>query len=430
MPAGAEIDYNVYFRHPGKDKLLRGLPYAQGVDLSPLAADSPFGLRLRRAAGGRHVAGRSAAGPERSTATRSPWTSSSGSPGANSYTRCYEDLFADFQQEDFRPRYHQPGGRPRRGPDGRGADRRRRAGRGRPGIRTSGPYAAPAAWWEDIDSGRATIVDGSVALDAAGPRLRAGHGGQAVCHAGQGRGVGPLGQPHLRQGLDLPPHGHADHVLAGAGSVAQRISRPPAGVQPVGVHRAGAAGSRSTPAGLYRLRDWHTFLGYNCRLNAWMLDFYGNSRIGGPGENVTSLSRNAAQRAEPFRPIRYLTLDRDTPQVLADGVALQQAGGVLGLEEFSIGTMSAWGRDVSHLRPGSFMVGRRDFLLSRAVGQAPLQDGQVVPGRPQPPSGDELPHRRPRRRLCLRVRRPAGASCGTRSTRIPAAIGCGNSIRP
>ena len=47
----AEIDYNVYFRHPGKDKLLRGLPYAQGVDLAPLAADNPFGLRLRRGRG-------------------------------------------------------------------------------------------------------------------------------------------------------------------------------------------------------------------------------------------------------------------------------------------------------------------------------------------------------------------------------------------
>ena len=43
----ARIDHNIYFRHPGKDKLLRGLPYAQGVDLSPLATDNPFGLRLR-----------------------------------------------------------------------------------------------------------------------------------------------------------------------------------------------------------------------------------------------------------------------------------------------------------------------------------------------------------------------------------------------
>ena len=83
-----------------------------------------------------------------------------------------------------------------------------------------------------------------------------------------------------------------------------------------------------------------------------------------------------ARLSEPFRPIRYLHLDRDTPQVLCDGVALQQAGGVLGLEEYSIGTMSAWGRDPSHLRPGSFIVGRRDFLLSRAVGKGSLRDGQ------------------------------------------------------
>ncbi|MGO8745415.1 MAG: hypothetical protein ACLQNE_05445 [Thermoguttaceae bacterium] len=30
-----------------------------------------------------------------------------------------------------------------------------------------GPFAAPAVWWQDIDSGRATIVDGSLALDGA-----------------------------------------------------------------------------------------------------------------------------------------------------------------------------------------------------------------------------------------------------------------------
>jgi len=98
--------------------------------------------------------------------------------------------------------------------------------------------------------------------------------------------------------------------------------------------------------------------------------------VGGSGDNVTSLCRKLSPAGEPFRPIRYLTLDRDTPQVLVDGVALQQAGSVLGLEEFNIGTMSAWGRDVSHLRPDSFIVGRRDFLVSRAVGRGTLQDGQ------------------------------------------------------
>ncbi len=31
-----------------------------------------------------------------------------------------------------------------------------------------GPYAAPAQWWKEIDSGQVAIVDGTVPLDAAG----------------------------------------------------------------------------------------------------------------------------------------------------------------------------------------------------------------------------------------------------------------------
>ena len=57
-------------------------------------------------------------------------------------------------------------------------------------------------------------------------------------------------------------------------------------------------------------------------------------------------------------------------------MALEHAGGVEGLEDFGIGTCAVWGRDVCHLRPGSFMVGRRDFLLSKTVGAGELKEGQ------------------------------------------------------
>jgi hypothetical protein len=95
--ANSQVDHNVYFRHPGKDKLLRGLPYAEGVDLGPLRAGNPFGLRLR--VGGRVV----------TTLSEKPWADRFDShsqsldilqrlTGRNSYSRSYEDLFVDFQQ--------------------------------------------------------------------------------------------------------------------------------------------------------------------------------------------------------------------------------------------------------------------------------------------------------------------------------------------
>ncbi len=203
----AEIDHNIYFRHPGKDKLLRGLPYAQGVDLSPLASDNPLGLRLRvvregeapaelRGNASRDITARQEPRPPSLTA-RPPnpaaapvlsvgrdlaidrrWTEKFDQhsqcldilqrlTGENSYTRCYEDLFADFQQEDFRPRYTSPA-------VGCGADLTAEvpadvAGQPRSAKHPDiGPYAAPAKWWEDLDSGRATIVDGNLGLDAQG----------------------------------------------------------------------------------------------------------------------------------------------------------------------------------------------------------------------------------------------------------------------
>ncbi len=295
--------------------------------------------------------------------------------GENRYTRCYEDLFADFQQEDFRPRYTSPA-------VGRGADLTAEvptdvAGQPRSARHPDiGPYAAPATWWADIDSGRATIVDGSVGLDAQG-------------HDG---GLGTADRPFatLAKAMSFARWGSRiyikDSIYRHTAVQTTFSLGPDSVVSGFPGHRPAFSPSeyiapsrweRLTPSGLHRLRDWHTFLGYTCRMNAWALDFYGNTRVGGAAENVTSLSRNLAQVGKPFRPIRHLTLDRDTPQVLVDGVALQQAGGVLGLEEFSIGTMSAWGRDVTHLRPGSFIVGRRDFLVSKAVGRDPLQDGQT-----------------------------------------------------
>jgi len=371
--AAAHVDHNVYFRHPAKDKLLRGLPYAQGVDLAPLAPDGPFGLRLRL---GNAVV---------NSPQQQPWAGRLDGhsqsldivqrfTGENRYTRSYEDLFVDFQQEDFRPRFSSPA-------VGRGADLTAEvpadaAGRPRSARHPDcGPYAAPAAWWEEIDSGRATIVDGTVSLDAQGRDC----------------GLGTLERPFatLAKAAAFARWGSRiylkDSIYRHTAMQTTFSLGPDSAVSGFPGHRPAFSPSefidparweQVTPSGLYRLRDWHTFLGYTWRMNAWMEDYYGNARVGGPGENVTSLSRNRAHLARPFRPIRCLPLDRDTPQVLVDGVALQQAGGVLGLEELGIGTMSAWGRDPSHLRPGSFMVGRRDVLVSKAVGRGRLAGGQ------------------------------------------------------
>ncbi len=373
--ANAEVDHNVYFRHPGKDKLLRGLPYAEGVDLNPLRAGNSFGLRLRV---GRQVV---------TALSEKPWAErfDAHSPsldilqrltGRNSYTRSYEDLFVDFQQEDFRPRHTSPA-------VGRGADLCAEVPadcQGRPRSAKHpdvGPYAVPAAWWEEIDAGRATIVDGSVGLDAEGRDRGLGSAqspfatlAKAAAMARRGSRIYVKDSIYRHTAMQTTFSLGPDSLLSGFPGH-RPVFSPSESVEPDHWEQV-------TPEGLYRIRDWHTFLGSNCRLNAWMQDFYGNSHIGGLEENKTSLSRNRAKLAEPFRPIRFLTLDRDTPQVLADGVALQQAGGVLGLEEFGIGTMSAWGRDLSHLRPGSFMVGRRDWLLSKAVGKGPLEDGQIL----------------------------------------------------
>ena len=376
VPDGAQavqIDHNVYFRHPGKDKLLRGLPYAQGVDLTPLAADNPFGLRLRL--GGKLV----------TSLVQKPWAEKFDMhsqcldilqrfTGPNSYTRSYEDLFLDFQQEDFRPRFTSP-------VVGRGLDLtaevvadvnyQPRSAR-HPDI---GPFAAPAVWWQDIDSGRATIVDGSLALDGAGRDCGLGTIekpfttlAKAAAFARWGSRIYVKDSIYRHSAVQTTFSLGPDSVLSGFPGHRPAFS-PSEFVEP-------ARWEEVTVGGLYRVRDWHTFLGGNCRMNSWPQDYYGNMHVGGRDENVSSLGRDSAKLAEPFRPIRIVQLDRDTPQVLVDGVALQQAGGVLGLEEFPIGTLSVWGRAASHLRPGSFMVGRRDFLLSKAVGKGTLQDGQ------------------------------------------------------
>ena len=368
-----EIDYNVYFRHPGKDKLLRGLPYAQGVDLGPLGRGNPFGLRLRM--GSEVVLSlddkRWRAGYDAHSQTLDILQRFT---GENSYTRSYEDLFVDFQREDFKPRYASPA-------VGSGLDLSDEVpidAQGRPRSPRHpdiGPHAAPVEWWEDVDSGRAMIVDGSVPLD----------------EKGYDRGLGTLESPfatlakamafarsgsrvYLKDSIYRHTAMQTSFSLGGDSVIGGFPGRRPAFSPSEQIDSA--RWEKVTAAGVHRIRDWHTFLGYNCRMNAWMQDFYGNSRIGGPEANVTALSRNREELAQPFRPIRHLILDRDTPQVLADGIALQLAGGVLGLEEFPIGTFSSWGRDLADLRPGSFMVGRRDFLMSHAVGKGDLGEGQ------------------------------------------------------
>ena len=302
--------------------------------------------------------------------------------GVNSYTRSYEDLFLDFQREDFRPRFSSPA-------VGRGVDLTAEVpedAAGRPRSRAHpdiGPHAAPAEWWADIDSGRATIVDGAVPLDAHGRDCGAGTPAQPFSTLAKALAFARWGaRIYIKDGI----YRHAaiqttfalgpDSVISGFPGHRPAFS-PSEFIEP-------GRWEQATPAGLYRIRDWHTFLGYNSRMHPWMADWYGNARIGGAGANVTALERNTANVRAPFRPVRYLPLDRDTPQVLADGVALQPAGGVLGLEEFSIGTMSAWGRDPSHLRPGAFMVGRRDYLVSQTVGKPPLGDGAALADGPNP----------------------------------------------
>ena len=225
-----------------------------------------------------------------------------------------------------------------------------------------GPYAAPAAWWEDIDSGRATIVDGSVGLDAQGRDRGLGTAEQPFATLAKAIGFARWdARIYIKDSIYRHTAMQTTFSLGSESVVSGFPGHRPAFspseyIEPARWERLKSVNG-SGSSGLYRLRDWHTFLGYNCRMNAWALDYYGNTRVGGSGANHTNLSRNLAQVGEPFRPIRYLTLDRDTPQVLVDGVALQQAGGVLGLEEFSIGTMSCLG--TRRCAPASGIVHRR-----------------------------------------------------------------------
>ena len=256
----AEIDYNVYFRHPGKDKLLRGLPYAEGVDLAPLAADNPFGLRLRLTEGKGESPTVAAQKLAQSPATvvfslaQKPWAEKFDAhsqsldilqrfTGPNSYTRSYEDLFRDFQQEDFRPRFTSPA-------VGRGADLTAEVAAD---VRSSAPLRAASGHWPLRRAGgvvgghRRGPGDDRQRQRRPGrgrPRLRAGNRRQSLRHVGQGGGFRPLGQPHLRQGFHLPRFRRANHLLARPGLAAERFSRPPPGLQPLGTYRAGA-GRRS-----------------------------------------------------------------------------------------------------------------------------------------------------------------------------------------
>ena len=377
VPSSAKVNHNVYFRHPGKDKLLRGLPYGQGVDLSPLRADNPFGLRLR--VDGKVVF----------SLTDPAWAAKFDKDsqsldivqrfiGPNSYTRSYEDLFADFQKEDFHPRFTSPAvGR------GENIDAVKTDIEGKPRLASHadiGPYAAPADWWKDIDSGKATIVDGAAPLDAAGRDLGLGTAAKPFSSLAKALAFGRWGSriyvkdsiyrdTAMQTSFSFGPEG----TLSGFPGQRPAFS-PSECIAPARWEKFDSAGKAS--ADLYRIRDWHTSLGGNCRHNSWMQDWYGNFHIGGKDANVTSLSRDRAKLAEPFRRIGHIELDRDTSQLLWDGIALQPAGGVLGMEDFGIGVASVWGRDISNLRPGSFIVGRRELLLSKAVGAGALKEGQ------------------------------------------------------
>ena len=394
VPSSAKVNHNVYFRHPGKDKLLRGLPYGQGVDLSPLRPDNPFGLRLR--VDGKVVF--SLADP----AWSAKFDKDSQSLdivqrfiGPNIYTRSYEDLFADFQKEDFHPRFTSPAvGR------GENIDAVKTDIDGKPrlaGHADIGPYAAPADWWKDIDSGKATIVDGTVPLDAAGRDLGLGTKEKPFSTLAKALAFGRWGSriyvkdsiyrdSAMQTSFSFGPEGTLSGFPGQRPAFSPSECVAPArwekydateNSEDTGKMPVGHMGKMPIPhADLYRIRDWHTFLGGNFRHNAWMQDWYGNFNIGGKDQNVTALSRDRARLAEPFRRIGSIELDRDTSQLLWDGVALQPAGGVLGMEDFGIGVASVWGRNLSNLRPGSFMVGRRELLLSKAVGAGALKEGQ------------------------------------------------------
>ncbi len=371
VAAGAKVNNNVYFRHPGKDKLLRGLPYASGVDLAPLGQDNPLGLRLRT--GGKVVF--SLKDPAWSAFDKDSQSLDivQRFNGENSYTRSYEDLFADFQKEDFHPRFTSPA-------VGRGLSLPEVASdiEGKPrlaGHGDVGPYASPADWWKEIDSGKATIVDGTAPLDADGRDTGLGTMekpfatlAKAAAFARWSAKIFIKDSIYRHTAIQTTFSLGPDAVISGFPGHRPAFS-PSEAIAP-------SRWQKVSDAGLYRVRDWHTFLGYGSRGDSWIADWWGNSHIGGPDANVSSLSRGSAKLAEPFRPVRYVMLDRDTPQVLADGIALQPAGGVLGMEDFGIGTNSSWGRDPSHLRPGSFIVGRRDLLMSKCVGTPPLADGQ------------------------------------------------------
>ena len=258
-PIGAQavqIDHNVYFRHPGKDKLLRGLPYAQGVDLTPLAADNPFGLRLRVGWQVGHVVGPKTVGREVRHALAVPRH-----PAAIHWAELLHPLVRGlvprFPAGGFPATIHESGGGAR--PDLTAevvadVNYQPRSAR-HPDI---GPFAAPAVWWQDIDSGRATIVDGSLALDGAGRDCGLGTIekpfttlAKAAAFARWGSRIYVKDSIYRHSAVQTTFSLGPDSVLSGFPGHRPAFS-PSEFVEP-------ARWEEVTVGGLYRVRDWHTF---------------------------------------------------------------------------------------------------------------------------------------------------------------------------
>ena len=306
----AEIDYNVYFRHPGKDKLLRGLPYAQGVDLTPLAADNPFGLRLRLSGGESGCPRRRSLSPETlGGQVRPPLAVPRHPPAvhrAELATRApTRTCFADFQQEDFRPRFTSPA-------VGHGVDltaevpadieRPPRSAK-HPDI---GPFAAPAAWWEDIDSGRATIVDGSVGLDAAGRDCGLGTAARPFATLAKAAALARWGS-RIYVKDSIYRHSAVQTTFSlGPRLGAQRLPRPSPGLQPVGNDRAGPLGKAAVRGDSIASAIGTPSSVTTAARTAGRRTTTATCALGGREANATSLSRNSAELSEPFRPIRIL----------------------------------------------------------------------------------------------------------------------------
>ncbi len=390
----AVVNHNVYFRHPGKDKLLRGLPYGQGVDLAPLRPDNPFGLRLR-------------VDKKVVFSLKDPaWAKFDKDSqsldivqrfvGPNEYTRNYEDLFADFQKEDFHPRYTSPC-----------------VGRGDslPAVTTDiegkprlaehpdiGPYAAPAEWWKDIDSGQATIVDGRTPLDANGRDVGLGTAAKPFSTLAKAAAFARWNAKiYIHDSIYRDTAMQTSFWMGPEGKITGWPGERPAFspsecLAPARWEKYDSAGTADSR--VWRVRDWHTFLGGNWRFNSWMQDWYGNLHIGGKDENVTSFSREPREAGPAVPPDRPRV---PGPRHVAAPVGRDRAGA----RRRSRGTGGFRHRHVRGVGPRRLPPPPR-IVHGRAAGFPAVQDGRrgrtqggaVLPRRAQQASGDDPPRER------------------------------------